>query len=312
MTATAREPVTELAGVLNVRKARGWTSHDVVAKVRRLAGQRRVGHAGTLDPLAEGVLPVLLGRATRLADFVGEGRKRYLAEVRLGVATTTDDAEGDVTEERPVPDLSVADVEQAAAAFRGTIQQVPPAYSAVKVAGRPAYAAARKGAALELAARPVTIYSLDVLWLRDDTLALDVRCSRGTYVRSLARDLARALGTVGHLQALVRTEVGSLTLDTAVTLEQAAERGVAACLQSADAVLSDRPAVQASDAEIAALAQGRTVPADGLAGDAIRVHDRDGRLVLVASGDGERLRSRVPLLPQGELLGRVTLAGSAR
>ncbi len=289
------DDAAQLLGVLNVRKAAGWTSHDVVAKLRRLSGEKRVGHAGTLDPMAEGVLPVLFGRATRLADFVGDGRKRYLAEVRLGKATTTDDAEGEATESLPVPALDAEIVERALDAFRGEIDQVPPSFSAVKVDGRRAYAVARGGGSVQLRPRRVTIYDLRLVALDEDRLELDVTCSRGTYVRSLARDLARRLGTLGHLSRLVRTEVGPFKLEDSVTLDQVAARGVQALIVPVNAALPSAPHVAASQEEATALRHGRAVPAAGLKADLVLVYDPGGRLVCVGTADGSTLRVRIAL-----------------
>lgn len=282
-------------GLLNVHKEPGWTSHDVVARVRRLSGQRRVGHAGTLDPMAEGVLPVLLGPATRLADVVQSGRKQYHAEIQLGTATTTDDAEGDVVESRPVPPLESADVAAAMLAFRGDIAQVPPSYSAVKTHGQRAYALARRGGAVDLAARTVTIYDLHLAWLVDGILAVDVECSRGTYVRALARDLARALGTVGHVRRLIRTRVGPLHLADALTLGAIARRGLAEVLLSADAVLAGTPTFGADSAELAKLANGQPVAFAAQPAEHVRVFDEQGRLRLVGVADGRLLWPRIRL-----------------
>jgi len=211
-------------GFLNLNKPAGYTSHDVVALVRRLCGVRRAGHAGTLDPLATGVLPVCLGRATRLADLVGEGEKEYRAEVTLGVTTATDDAEGEPLLRRPLPaGLTRASLEEVLAAFVGTIEQVPPAFSARRQAGVRAYALARAGQEVRLPPRPVTIYSIALEELALPRLWLRVRCSRGTYIRALARDLGEALGCGAHLSGLVRTRVGVFTLADAVTLEQLRE-----------------------------------------------------------------------------------------
>jgi tRNA pseudouridine55 synthase len=274
-------------GILNINKPAGWTSHDVVARVRRLAGETRVGHAGTLDPLAEGVLPILLGRATRLADFIQAGRKTYRAEIRLGIATSTDDAEGTVVEERPVPAFdnnSVLDQ------FRGEIQQTPPAYSAIKVAGQRAYAVARRGGEVALQPRPVTIYDLRVLSI--EPLTLEVTCSKGTYIRSLARDLALTLGTVGHLKHLVRTCVGPFTLDDAVTLESL---DVTQSLLPPDRALPDAPSFKPDPDALARLLNGQPIPVAGLRGDPVRVYDPEGRLVCIARADGESLHPRLML-----------------
>ena len=292
------EPVAA-AGILNVYKEAGWTSHDVVARIRRLAGQKRVGHAGTLDPLAEGVLPILLGRATRLADAIQAGEKRYEAEVQLGVATRTDDAEGEVVASQPVPALDDERVEAALAGFRGTISQIPPAYSAIKVDGRRAYAVARRGGRPDLQARQVTISDLRLVERTVDRLVLAVRCSRGTYVRALARDLAASLGTVGHLARLVRTQVGPFGVQDALTLAHIQERGVDAALLPPEAALPDAPVYQASPAEAARLANGQAIDAHGLDTTRVRVHDDSGRLLCLAATDGDLLRPRIVLSEAG-------------
>jgi tRNA pseudouridine55 synthase len=268
------------AGILNINKPAGWTSHDVVARVRRLAGERRVGHAGTLDPLAEGVLVVLLGRATRLADLVQATHKTYVARLALGTATSTDDAEGVVIAEAALP--AVVDLESVLGQFRGEIRQVPPAYSAVKVAGQRAYAVARRGGAVILDARPVTIYDLKVV----GPLTLEVTCSKGTYIRSLARDIATALGTVGHLAHLVRTRVGPFALADAAPLDTL---DVAQSLLPPDAALPDAPAWHLAEADASRFLNGQSVPAAGLHGRAVRVYDPSERLVCVGRADGSQL-----------------------
>src|SRR4051794_17233373 len=194
-----RRDEADIHGLLNVCKARGFTSHDVVAIVRRTLGTRRVGHAGTLDPLAEGVLPICVGRYPRLVDLLGDTDKGYYAEIELGVRTTTDDAEGEIVERRDVPTITAEGLEPFLASLRGNIEQVPPAFSAIKVNGRRAYDLARRGAALELAARPVTIYRLNLVSWSSPRLSLLVVCSKGTYIRSLARDLGEMLGCGAHL-----------------------------------------------------------------------------------------------------------------
>jgi tRNA pseudouridine55 synthase len=286
----------DLIGVLNVNKAAGWTAHDVVARVRRLSGQRRVGHAGTLDPLAEGVLPVLLGPATRLAELAQAGRKRYTADIQFGCATATDDAEGEVLNESPVPPLDRAAVEAALLGFEGEIDQVPPRYSAIKVDGRRAYAVARRGGELVLRPRRIVIYRLTLIDLEPVRLVLDVECGRGTYVRALARDLAVALGTLGHLRHLVRTQVGHLRLADARTLDEIASLGVASALLPPDVLLADIPAFDADPPTLSALLHGRPVPAAGMCSPHVRVRDAGGRLRLLGSADGTLLRPRISLV----------------
>ncbi len=216
-----------LNGILVVDKPAGPTSHDIVGLVRRLSGVKRVGHGGTLDPFAGGVLPVFLGRATRVVEYHLGDRKQYRATVCFGASSTTDDLEGELTPVPPVAPGAVLDraaVEAALAAFRGPVVQVPPAYSAVKVAGRRAYALARAGARPELASRSVTIDRLEIVdWDATDPArpiaVVEVDCSAGTYIRALARDLGAALGTGAYLGALTRTASGPFRLADAISLE---------------------------------------------------------------------------------------------
>jgi tRNA pseudouridine55 synthase len=282
-------------GVLNVNKPGGWTSHDVVARVRRLAGERRVGHAGTLDPLATGVLPVLLGRATRLAELVQSGRKQYAAVVQLGAATSTDDAEGQVIASAPVPRLTAASVEAALQSFRGDILQTPPAFSAIKVAGQRAYKAARQGAEVALAPRLVTIYEAHALLLDPTSLQLEITCGSGTYIRAVARDLAVALDTVGHLKSLVRTRVGPFCLSDALRLEDIAARGIPACVQPANAVLPDAQALDVTFEDAERLCNGSAIETALPAADYAWVYDPRHTLVCLGRSDGNLLRSRVLL-----------------
>lgn len=266
-------------GFLVVDKPAGWTSHDVVGRCRRLAGTRKVGHAGTLDPMATGVLVVGVGRATRLLTYVVGAEKAYDATVRLGVGTTTDDAEGELTGAPGAADVTEAQVRDAVAGLTGDILQVPTAVSAIKVDGRRAYARVRAGEEVELAARPVTVSGFDVLAMRRaesdggvPVLDLDVRVvvSSGTYVRALARDLGAAAGTAGHLTALRRTRVGGYTLDAARTLEeleaQADADGVLATIPLADAARATFPVRELSADDARALGFGQWVAPTGRPG----------------------------------------------
>ena len=214
-------------GLVVVDKPAGMTSHDVVARVRRLAGTRKVGHAGTLDPMATGVLVLGVNRATRLLGHLTLTEKAYDATIRLGASTTTDDAEGELVSTAPTGDLDEETIRSALASFVGDIEQVPTSVSAIKVDGRRAYDRVREGEDVELAARPVTIHELEVHQVRPGVERLEVdisvRCSSGTYVRAIARDLGAGLGVGGHLAALRRTAVGPFTLDDAQTLERLAE-----------------------------------------------------------------------------------------
>jgi tRNA pseudouridine55 synthase len=215
--------MTAPSGLVIVDKPSGMTSHDVVARVRRLAGTRRVGHAGTLDPMATGVLVVGVEKATRLLGYLTLTEKTYVATIRLGQSTSTDDAEGEPTGGSPATDIAPGALDAEIAELTGDIWQVPPGVSAIKVNGQRAYKLTRAGVAPELAARPVTVYEFTVTGLREtgDFLDIDavIRCSSGTYIRALARDLGTALGTGGHLTALRRTAVGPYNLDQAHTLQ---------------------------------------------------------------------------------------------
>lgn len=219
--------MTDASGLVVVDKPGGWTSHDVVARTRRLAGTRKVGHAGTLDPMATGVLVLGVNRATRLLGHLQLADKEYLATIRLGESTVTDDAEGDVVTSVPVGDLSPERVVDALAPFVGDIQQVPSKVSAIKIDGQRSYARVRSGQDVELAARPVRVDAFEATATRTDgaTMDVDVRvvCSSGTYVRALARDLGSALGVGGHLTMLRRTRVGGITLEHASGLDALAE-----------------------------------------------------------------------------------------
>lgn len=218
MSSTGTEVVTGLAVV---DKEAGWTSHDVVARCRRIFGQRRVGHAGTLDPDATGVLLVGLGRATRLMRFLTALPKTYQAEVVLGTATSTLDASGAVTGTWDMDAVTLADVRAAAAALTGPIEQVPPMVSAVKVGGRRLYTLARQGIEVERVARPVTVHRFDVApGLTPGVFRIDVECSSGTYVRVLAADLGAALGGGAHLQNLRRTRIGSFSVEDARLVDE--------------------------------------------------------------------------------------------
>jgi tRNA pseudouridine55 synthase len=216
--------MTAPSGLVIVDKPGGMTSHDVVARVRRLAGTRRVGHAGTLDPMATGVLVVGVEKATRLLGYLTLTEKTYVATIRLGQSTSTDDAEGEPAGGSPATDIVPGALDAEIAELTGDIWQVPPGVSAIKVNGQRAYKLTRAGAAPELAARPVTVYEFTVTDVRQvgDFLDLDavVRCSSGTYIRALARDLGAALGTGGHLTALRRTAVGPYDLAQAHTLQE--------------------------------------------------------------------------------------------
>lgn len=214
---------TNVSGVLNVDKAAGMTSHDVVARVRHLTGQRKVGHAGTLDPMATGVLLLCLGQATRVAEYLMAGRKQYRAVVCLGASTDTYDADGTITQSVESFHVSQDQIADALSAFQGTIQQVPPPYSAIRQKGRRLYELARRGIVVQVPPRKVEVDVIELIAWESPHLTLDVACSPGTYVRSLAHDLGQALGVGGHLAALTRLASGSWRLQAAITLDELQE-----------------------------------------------------------------------------------------
>jgi tRNA pseudouridine55 synthase len=259
------------SGLVVVDKPGGMTSHDVVAQVRRLAGTRQVGHAGTLDPMATGVLVLGLNRATRLLGHLTLSDKRYAATIRLGMSTSTDDAEGETTATAATDGLTDDGVREALAAFAGEIDQVPSAVSAIKVAGKRAYLRVRDGDEVDLPPRRVTIHELRVLSTRLDGPAaaevdIEVHCSSGTYIRAIARDLGTALGVGGHLAALRRTAVGPFGLDSAHTLEQLGDSFMMTPIAEADRAWF--PPRDLDDAQTAAVRVGRSLdlPLDALTG----------------------------------------------
>lgn len=270
-----------LNGVLMLDKAPGASSNAALQQAKRLYQAAKAGHAGTLDPLATGLLPLLFGEAAKFSSDLLEADKSYGAEIRLGVSTATADAEGEVIAERAVrvtPDQLAA----ALLNFRGRILQTPPLYSALKHAGKPLYTYARAGIEIERAPRPVTIHALELHWFEGDRLALSVTCSKGTYIRSIAHDLGELLGCGAHLAALRRTAVGRFGLDRAHTLESlaampAAERD--ACLLPVDALLQDLPEVRLEPEQQARFLQGQAVPWEGPAQPRVRVYGASGALL---------------------------------
>jgi tRNA pseudouridine55 synthase len=256
-------PASPGSGLVIIDKPAGLTSHDVVARVRRIAGTRRVGHAGTLDPMATGVLVVGIEKATRLLGYLALTEKTYAATIRLGQSTSTDDAEGEPAGGAPAGDVTRERLDAAIANLTGEIMQVPPGVSAIKVGGQRAYKLTRAGAAPELAARPVRVFAFTVTSVRsvDNFLDLDatVRCSSGTYIRALARDVGAALGVGGHLTALRRTAVGPYDLAQSCTLEDFSERALVTPLDQAAAAAFRRIDLDAADAS--RLAHGIRVPA---------------------------------------------------
>ncbi|WP_159499899.1 tRNA pseudouridine(55) synthase TruB [Microbacterium sp. 18062] len=284
-------------GILLVDKAGGMTSHDVVARARRALGTRRVGHAGTLDPMATGLLVLGVGPATRLLTYLVGLDKTYLATIRLGSATDTDDAEGTVVDTADATALAgVADaaIEAGVGALRGDISQVPSTVSAIKVDGRRAYDLARAGESVELRARAVTVSRFDVLALRRDRTAIDldvvVDCTSGTYIRALARDLGAALGVGGHLTALRRTRIGDFDVARAAATDAIAE---AALLDPATAASRVMPRLDVDAAQARDLRHGKRLvgAASGTVPGPVAAVDPEGRLVGVLERRGADLKS---------------------
>ena len=270
-----------LNGVLMLDKARGGSSNAALQQAKRLFQAAKAGHAGTLDPLATGLLPVLFGEATKFSSDLLEADKAYAAEIRLGISTTTADAEGEVIATRPV-DVTVEQLEAALQYFRGDILQKPPLYSALKHAGKPLYVYARAGIEIERAPRQVTVHALASQWFEGDRLELSVTCSKGTYIRSIAHDLGEMLGCGAHLAALRRTAVGRFGLDVAQTLEILAalsqpERD--ARLLPVDALLQDLPEVRLAPDQQARFLQGQVIPWGVPPRARVRVYGTGGALL---------------------------------
>jgi tRNA pseudouridine55 synthase len=293
-------------GVLVVDKPGGPTSHDVVDRARRVLRTRRVGHTGTLDPFATGVLPLCLGRATRLARFLAAGEKTYRATVRLGFATTTDDVTGEPLGPPRAAAVGDSALLSALSAFVGSFDQVPPTFSAKQVAGRRAYELARRGEAVSRASVPVTVYALELVARDDERLELEVRCSAGTYVRALARDLGERLGCGAHLTALRRTRSGGFGLEQAVPGDTFA--GAAELVVPMARLLTDWPAVRVGEEGRRLVGHGRELgEEDVLSGFPaaedlrVRVVDETGDLLALAvtrGGGG----AAVPALPRRRVL----------
>jgi len=286
------------AGLVIVDKPSGMTSHDVVGKCRRIFGTRRVGHAGTLDPMATGVLVVGIERATKILGLLTGSSKSYAATIRLGQTTSTEDAEGQLLQEISAEHLTEATIVAAITGLRGDIMQVPSAVSAVKVDGQRAYKLAREGRTVELAARPVRIDRFEMLALRRGRfidLDVVVDCSSGTYIRALARDLGDALAVGGHLIALRRTRVGRFGLDQARSLDELAERPQLS-LTLDEACLQMFPRRELTAGEADAAANGRALTAAGIDG-VYAAQDAGGRVIALLRDDGPRTKSVVVIRP---------------
>lgn len=282
------------SGILIINKPQDWTSMDVCAKLRGVFHEKRVGHAGTLDPMATGVLPVFLGRATRAIQFAETGEKEYLAGLRLGLTTNTQDSSGEVLERHP----ATADWEQVHAAllpFHGEIRQVPPMYSAIKIGGKKLYELARKGMEVERPARAVTIYALDLLdeLSPEGDFQIRVRCSKGTYIRTLCHDIGQALGCGGVMSSLVRTEACGFSLEQdALSLAEVVNASdPAAFLRPLDRLFQDRPALTVNAKGEERIRHGAGLPMKNVPDGIYRVYGPQGNFLLLGSLSGGTLSS---------------------
>ena len=242
-------------GIFNVLKPPGMTSHDVIAFLRRVLNTKKVGHGGTLDPDAAGVLPVFTGTATRLLEFAVEGRKQYLVEVTLGKQTDTGDDSGSVVKEMPVPEFTEETLQKVLQSFLGKQKQLPPMYSAIKINGQKLYQLARKGVEVERELRDIEVYKLELLNFTATTITLAVDCSKGTYIRVLGEDIATALGTCGTMSFLLRTQVGSYLLNASHTLQEIAT-DPAACVEAPVTAVDHLPKLVLTDNQAARITNG--------------------------------------------------------
>lgn len=290
---------TPLDGILLLDKPIGMSSNQALQTVKRRLGACKAGHTGSLDPLASGLLPLCFGEATKISQFLLDANKRYRARICFGVTTTTYDAEGEVTQARPVRH-SRADLDAALRRFLGPIAQVPPMFSALKHAGQPLYRHARAGREIARAPRQVHVHALHLLSCEADHIEIDVACSKGTYIRSLAHDLGEALGCGAHLTALVRTALGPFRLDQAQPLERLTDATAAAHLLPADAALPSLPVVRLDTAHARALCQGRAVPLPGQAAGLVRVYAEAGVFLgIAAAGEGALVARRLCATHEG-------------
>ena len=260
-------------GIFNVLKPPGMTSHDVIAFLRRVLNTKKVGHGGTLDPDAAGVLPVFTGTATRLLEFAVEGRKQYLVEVTLGKQTDTGDDSGSVVKEMPVPEFTEETLQKVLQSFLGKQKQLPPMYSAIKINGQKLYQLARKGVEVERELRDIEVYKLELLHFTANTLTLAVDCSKGTYIRVLGEDIATALGTCGTMSFLLRTQVGSYLLNESHTLQEIAA-DPASCVEAPVTAVDHLPKLVLTDNQAARITNGVRTTVAGTA---------EGKYVLMSS-----------------------------
>jgi tRNA pseudouridine55 synthase len=277
-----------MRGILNINKPRGWTSRDVVNRIERLVRPAKAGHAGTLDPLATGVLAVCIGQATRLIEYLQAGRKQYRGTFWLGRESDTEDITGEVRELPGGKLPTRAAFEAALPAFVGEQMQRPPAYSALKVQGKRAYSLARQGQHVELAPRPIEIFALRLVGYAWPEVVLDIECSSGTYVRSLGRDLAASLGTAAVMSGLVRTAVGPLKLESSIELDSLTKESIAPQLLPAELAVAHLPRLILSGEDILRATQGKRIALrDAVSGEEAAALDAAGRLIAILKRRGD-------------------------
>lgn len=281
-------------GILIVDKPDGWTSQDVAAKLRGVFHERRIGHGGTLDPMATGVLPIFVGRATRAAEFMESAEKEYIAGLRLGLVTNTQDTSGEALESRPV-DVTREQLEAVLKQFTGRIQQIPPMYSAVKIGGKKLYELARKGQEIERKPREITIHALELLDGAGSNWTLRVHCSKGTYVRTLCHDIGAALGCGGCMSSLRRTMAGRFTLDGALTMQQildfAAQGAPQELLLPVDAIFSQYPALIVTLAQTTRVRNGAEVRDREFPDGMCRVYSETGEFLMLGKVSAHTLHT---------------------
>ena len=272
-------------GIVIIDKPAAWTSMDVCAKIRGILREKRVGHGGTLDPMATGVLPVFVGQATRAVEFAENGKKEYVAGLRLGLVTNTQDTSGETLESHPVT-VSPADVEQAMAAFLGDIQQIPPMYSAIKINGQKLYDLARKGKTVERRPRSITIYELELLEQVNETdYLIRCVCSKGTYIRTLCHDIGAKLGCGGTLYSLRRTMAAGFTLDQAVSIEDVQEKGESLLLPT-DRFFDEYPALTLTEARQDKMCRcGNPLHLQGVKNGIYRIYGQNGEFLCLSRAE---------------------------
>ncbi len=278
-------------GIINIYKPVGMTSHDVVNKVRRIVGTKKVGHTGTLDPDAEGVLPVCINRGTKVADMLTFSDKRYTACFKLGITTDTLDISGNVLEKRPV-NVTEQQIVEAIKSFEGVIEQIPPMYSAIKVGGRKLCDLARKGIEVERKSRRVEIYEINILDVKDNSFTIDVKCSKGTYIRTLGSDIGEKLGCGAVMTSLVRTQSSIFEINDSVKLDDLTpENYKNHVILAVD--LFEGEKITVDDSILSKVLNGNAIPYDGVEGAYYKLYDRDGRLLSLSKMEDGMLKVEI-------------------